>query len=411
MKSRAKRASFESEQADVRAIPRQRHFELRRGLKKAFRRFIERLIKRRKPKMSIRNVLTLISLALSVLIGLVVARGGQAQSALSGASSASDKNGPLIGFSMDTLKEARWQADKDAFTKRAKELGARVDVQSANSNDTQQMHDVQSLLSAGAKVLVIAAHDGTAMSKAVDLANAQGVPVIAYDRLINNGNLGMYMSFDNERVGELQAKYVVDHLPGGKGRIVCIYGSPADNNAKLFKAGQDKVLAPLVKRGDIQIVRADWAEDWKPENAKRIASAAITSGKFDAVLASNDGTAGGAIQALSEAGLGGKVLVTGQDSELAACQRIARGAQAMTIYKPIKSLAANAAESAFKMATGKPVIARDVTPVGKNEVPSVLEDVNVVTKDNMVQTVIKSGFHTYDEVYGDVPANQRPPRS
>ncbi len=355
--------------------------------------------------MSIRNVLTLISLGLSVLIGLVMARGGKGQS-----SAASGKDGPLIGFSMDTLKEARWQADRDAFVKRAQELGARVDVQSANSDDTQQMRDVQSLLAAGAKVLVIAAHDGTAMGKAVDLAGKAGVPVIAYDRLITKSDLAMYLSFDNEHVGELQAKYLVDHLSGGKGRIVCIYGSQADNNAKLFKAGQDKVLAPFVKRGDIQIVRADWAEDWKPENAKRITDAAITSGRFDAVLASNDGTAGGAIQSLTEAGLAGKVLVTGQDSELAACQRIARGTQAMTIYKPIKSLAATAAEDAVKMATGKAIVAREVTPNGKIDVPSVLEDVNVVTKDNMVQTVVKSGFHTYDEIYADVPANQRPPR-
>ena len=354
--------------------------------------------------MNIRNLLMVASLVLSVLIGLVVARSGNA-------GNASAANGPLlIGFSMDTLKEARWQNDKDAFTKRAEELGAKVDVQSANSDDSQQMRDVESLLTAGVKVLVIAAHDGTAMAKAVGLADKAGVPVIAYDRLINKSDVDLYMSFDNEHVGELQAKYVVDHLPGGKGSIVCIYGSPADNNAKLFKAGQDKILAPYIKSGAIKIVRADWAEDWKPENAKRITDAAITSGKFDAVLASNDGTAGGAIQSLSEAGLAGKVMVTGQDSELAACQRIARGTQAMTIYKPIKSLAARAAESAVDMATGKAIIAKDVTPNGKIDVPSILEDVQVVTKENMVQTVVKAGFHTYDEIYSDVPAAQRPPR-
>ncbi len=354
--------------------------------------------------MNIRNLLMVASLVLSVLIGLVVARSGKTGNAASG-------NGPLlIGFSMDTLKEARWQNDRDAFVKRAEELGAKVDVQSANSDDTQQMRDVESLLTAGAKVLVIAAHDGTAMAKAVGLADKAGVPVIAYDRLINKSDVDLYMSFDNEHVGELQAKYVVDHLPSGKGRIVCIYGSPADNNAKLFKAGQDKVLAPYIKSGAIKIVRADWAEDWKPENAKRITDAAITSGKFDAVLASNDGTAGGAIQSLSESGLAGKVMVTGQDSELAACQRIARGTQAMTIYKPIKSLAARAAESAVDMAKGRAIVAKDVTPNGQIDVPSILEDVQVVTKANMVQTVVKAGFHTYDEIYSDVPENQRPPR-
>lgn len=360
--------------------------------------------------MSIRNILMAISLALSVLIGLVIARGGKTESAASVAGAG--KGELLIGFSMDTLKEARWQADRDSFIKRAKELGARVDVQSANSDDAQQMRDVQSLLTAGVKVLVIAPHDGLAMAKAVEMGKKAGIPVIAYDRLIRNSDLDMYLSFDNERVGELQAQYLVGKLPGGKGRILCIYGSPADNNAKLFKKGQDKVLTPLVKRGDVQIVRADWAEDWKPENAKRITDAAITAtgGKFDAVLASNDGTAGGAIQALTEAGLAKKVIVTGQDAELAACQRIARGTQAMTIYKPIKQLAATAAENAVKMARGQVVIAKATTNNGKVEVPSVLEDVDVVTKENMVQTVVKNGFHTYDEIYRDVPQNQRPPR-
>lgn len=359
--------------------------------------------------MNIRNVLMVISLGLSVLIGSAIARGGKSSATTPGTNG---KGQVLIGFSMDTLKEARWQADRDAFVKRCEELGAKVDVQSANSDDSQQMRDVQSLLTAGAKVLVIAPHDGLAMAQAVELGQKSGVPVIAYDRLIRNSNLDMYLSFDNEKVGELQAKYLVSTLPNGKGRILCIYGSPADNNAKLYKKGQDSVLAPYIKRGDIKIVRQDWAEDWKPENAKRITNAAITDtgGQFDAVLASNDGTAGGAIQALTEAGLAGKVLVTGQDAELAACQRIASGSQTMTIFKPIKNLAATAAENAVKMATGKPVIARETVNNGKVDVPSVLEDVQVVTKDNMVDTVVKSGFHTYDEIYGTLPAAKRPAR-
>jgi D-xylose transport system substrate-binding protein len=367
--------------------------------------------------MGIRNILMVISLALSVLIGLVVGRGARSEGAggagTAGASTSGASRGGelLIGFSMDTLKEARWQADRDVFVQRAKELGARVDVQSANSDDNQQMRDVQSLLTAGAKVLVIVPHDGLAMARAVELGQKAGVPVIAYDRLIRNSDLDMYLSFDNERIGELQAQALVSKLPGGKGRIVRIYGSKADNNALLFKKGQDNVLDPLVKKGDITIVRADWAEDWKPENAKRITDAAITSGKFDGVLASNDGTAGGAIQSLTEAGLAGKVLVTGQDADLAACQRIARGTQAMTIYKPIKNLATRAAESAVRMAQGKVLVARDVTPNGKIDVPSILEDVKVVTRENLVDVVVKDGFHSYDQIYSGVPEKQRPPRA
>jgi D-xylose transport system substrate-binding protein len=355
--------------------------------------------------MNIRNILMVASLALSVLIGLVVARGGQASGSSGGASTASGGgygSTPIIGLSLDTLKEARWQADRDLFVKKATELGAKVEVQSANSDDNQQIRDVESLLTSGVKVLVIVPHDGLAMARAVEMAHKVGVPVIAYDRLITKSDLDLYISFDNVKVGELQAQFLVSHLPNGKGRIVRVYGSQTDNNAKLFKQGQDNILNPLIKKGDIKVVRADWAEDWKPENAKRIVNAAITDtgGKFDAVLASNDGTAGGSIQALSEAGLAGKVIVTGQDAELAACQRIARGTQAMTIYKPLKVLATKAAEAAVAMAKSKPIIASQTINNGKVDVPTVFNPVYAVTKDNLRSTVIKEGFHSEAEVYG-----------
>jgi D-xylose transport system substrate-binding protein len=221
------------------------------------------------------------------------------------------------------------------------------------------------------------------------------------------------VSFDNERVGELQAQFLLDHLPTpGKGRIVRIYGAKTDNNASQFKRGQDRVLEPLIKSGDIQVVHEDWAEDWKPENAKRIVNAAITANgaRIDAVLASNDGTAGGAIQALSEEGLAGKVLVTGQDAETVALQRIAVGTQAMTIYKPLKTLARGAAELAVQMASRRVVVAKQTVDNGHGPVPSVLYDVVTVTRDNMLETVVRDGQATYDDVYRGIPDAQRPPR-
>jgi D-xylose transport system substrate-binding protein len=347
--------------------------------------------------MNIRTVLMTASLVLSVLIGLALHRGNATKT--SGAA-ASASNEVVIGLSLDTLKEARWQADRDLFVKRCKELGARVEVQSANGDDAQQLRDVDSLLTAGAQVLVIVPHDGLAMAKAVDIAHKNNVSVISYDRLIQQAPLDLYLSFNNERVGQLQAKYLVDRLKG-KGRIVRIYGAPTDNNAKQFKKGQDDVLNPLIKSGAIKVVHEDWTEDWKPENAKRITNAAISrSSNFDAILASNDGTAGGAIQALSEEGLAGKVIVTGQDAELAACRRIANGSQAMTIYKPIKLLATSAAEAAVSMARGKPIIARASTNNGKADVPSILNDVVTVTKANLEETVVKDGFHSKEAIYG-----------
>jgi D-xylose transport system substrate-binding protein len=160
------------------------------------------------------------------------------------------------------------------------------------------------------------------------------------------------------------------------------------------------------------VVHEDWAEDWKPENAKKIVNAAITrlGHGFDAVLASNDGTAGGAIQALTEEGLAGKVMVTGQDAELAACQRIVDGTQTMSVYKPLSELATDAADAAVRMASGRPVITRDVVNNGKIDVPTILVNVVALTRDNMLQTVVHDGFHGYDDVYRGVSADRRPPR-
>lgn len=344
----------------------------------------------------------ILSLALSVGIGLVVAQGHSAGAPA--AIQAGQSGGRvLIGLSLDTLKEARWQRDRDLMKARAQALDADLIVQSANSDDARQINDVQALISRRVNVIVVVPHEGTAMAKAVTLAHEAGIPIIAYDRIIRDSDLDLYVSFDNERVGELQARYVVDHLPTrGKGRIVRIYGSKGDNNARLFKNGQDRVLAPYIERRDIEVIHEDWAEDWKPENAKKIMNSAIAKHgtAIDAVLASNDGTAGGAIQALSEEGLAGKVVVTGQDADLVACQRIVTGVQAMTVYKPLRQLADSAIDLAVRIARGKVVVARQVVNNGRTDVPAVLSDVVVATRENMMDTVIRDGFLEQRDVYG-----------
>jgi D-xylose transport system substrate-binding protein len=356
--------------------------------------------------MKLRLSLVLLSCVLSIVTGIVLARGGHNGDSAGGAKGKrSAERGIVIGLSLDTLKEARWQTDRDLFEKRANELGAKVLVQSANSDDTRQISDVEKLITNEVDVLVIVPHDGTAMAKAVRMAHEQDIPVIAYDRIIRDSELDLYVSFDNVRVGRMQAQYVVDNLPTpGKGRIIRIYGSKTDNNAALFKQGQDEVLKPYIEKGDIDVIFEDWAEDWKPENAKRIVNAAITKYKddFDAILASNDGTAGGAIQALIEEGYAGTKIVTGQDAELVACQRIVQGTQSMTIYKPLKVLATTAADLAVKMAKGRPVVATAMVNNGKIEVPSALNDVITVTKKNIEQTIIKDGFHPREEVFRGV---------
>lgn len=345
--------------------------------------------------MNLRILLVLVSCAVSVTTGLVLSRGGSGPAA-------TGRTRPLIGLSMDTLKEERWLTDRDLFIKKAGELGADVQVQAANGDDTRQITDVQTLITGKIDALVVIPHNGEAMAKAVAMAHEAGIPVLSYDRLITGCDLDLYITFDNVRVGEFQAKFLADRIPAnGKLRVVRIYGAPTDNNAKLFKKGQDNILLPLVAAGKIEIVHEDWADDWKPENAKKITNAAISKSgpNFDAILASNDGTAGGAVQALTEEGLAGKVIVTGQDADLAGCQRIVNGTQAMTVYKPVKHLASAAAEAAVKLATRRPLIAKSETDNGKISVPSIFLDIISVTKDNMRDTVVKDGFRAEADVY------------
>lgn len=344
--------------------------------------------------MNARILLVIVSCALSVVTGLVIARGGGA--------AVNVRQRPLIGLSMDTLKEERWQVDRDLFTAAVQAAGADVLMQSANSNDAVQLQNIESLITQKVDALVIIPHDGAAMAKAVDLAHQAGIPVLSYDRLITGCDLDLYLTFDNVKVGELQAQFLADRLPpSGKLRLIRIYGSKTDNNAKLFKQGQDNILNPLIAAGKVEVIFEDWADDWKPENAKKITNAAITKNgpNFDAILASNDGTAGGAIQALTEEGIAGKIIVTGQDADLAACQRIAQGKQAMTVYKPIQSIANKAAELALNLARRKPIVARDAVNNGKIEVPSVLLDIVAVTKENLRETVVKDGFRKEAEVF------------
>jgi D-xylose transport system substrate-binding protein len=316
-----------------------------------------------------------------------------------------------IGFSMDTLKEERWQRDRDLFVAKAEEMGARVLVQAANGDDALQNSQAENLLTQGVDVLLVAPHNGKTAAVIVESAHKAGVPVIAYDRLINDADLDLYISFDNIGVGEMQASYLVQRKPAGA--YVLIGGAPTDNNALLFRKGQMNVIRPLVDKGAIKIVSDQWAKDWQAVEALKIMENALTrsGNQVDAVVASNDGVAGGAIQALAEQKLAGKVLVSGQDAELAACQRIVAGTQSMTVYKPIRILAHKAAEVAMKLAR-KEGHGEATKPLnnGKIDVPSILLQPVAVDKDNMAATVLADGYHKLEDVYRDVPKDQWPKR-
>jgi D-xylose transport system substrate-binding protein len=357
-------------------------------------------------KVSARSWLAAASFVLSVVLGLALSRGTRG-----GAAPASASSRPLIGISLDTLKEERWQRDRDAFQKRADDLGVDILIQAANSDDSIQMQDVQALISRKVGVLIIAPHNGAAMAKAVTLAHEAGIPVISYDRLISGADEDLYVSFDTVRIGEMQAQALLAKAKGHRPiRLVRIQGAKTDHNSFLLKEGQDKILDPLIAKGEIKVLHEDWAEDWKPENAKKIMNAALTTHghDIDAVLCANDGTAGGAIQALNEEGL--QVPVVGQDAELVACQRIAAGTQAATIYKPTHLEVDAALDAAIRFAQHRAVVARDEIDNGFAKIPTILRDTIAVTRDNLLDTVVKDGYHSYDEVYKGVAADRRPKR-
>ncbi|MFZ7256983.1 D-xylose ABC transporter substrate-binding protein [Avibacterium avium] len=303
-----------------------------------------------------------------------------------------------IGMSIDDLRLERWQKDRDIFVKKAENLGAKVFVQSANGDATAQISQIENMINRNVDVLVIIPFNGEVLGNIIGEAKREGIKVLAYDRLINNADLDFYVSFDNEKVGELQAQSIVEVKP--EGNYFLMGGSPVDNNAKLFRKGQMKVLQPLIDSGKIKVVGDQWVDSWLAEKALQIMENALTANKnnIDAVVASNDATAGGAIQALSAQGLSGKVAISGQDADLAAIKRIVQGTQTMTVYKPITKLADKAAEIAVQLGKNEKPESNAVLNNGLKDVPAYLLAPIAVTKDNIEETIIKDGFHSKEQI-------------
>jgi len=325
---------------------------------------------------------------------------------------AKDPNRKLrIGFSMATVKEERWQRDHDAFEAHCNAIGVEPVITVADNNPARQANDVDNLLTQGIDVLVIAPQDATQAASMVDKAKAQGIPVISYDRLINSDKIDLYISHQVPVIGTKIAEYALAHAP--KGNYVMVYGASTDNNAHIMKKSEMDVLQPAVDRGDIKIVAEQFIPDWKKELAQNFAENALTQNgdNIQAFVVSNDGMAGGVIQALSARGLAGKVIVTGQDAQIDALQNIAEGKQSMTVYKPIIPLANQAVDAAVKLAKGEKL---DTTPFHNDQnnttVPAILLEVTVVDKSNLMDTVIKDGYAKYDDVYKNVPEAERPKR-
>ncbi|MEW5852475.1 MAG: substrate-binding domain-containing protein [Myxococcota bacterium] len=305
---------------------------------------------------------------------------------------------PRIAILLPETKTARYESqDLPIFKSRLQALGYDVTTliyANANQDAAAQRQQAEAALTNGAKVLVLDPVDSDAASSVAELARSRGVPVIAYDRLINGTDaVTAYISFDNEQVGRLQGQSLLEALAGkANPTVVMINGSPTDNNATLFKRGAHSVLD-----GKVNVAKEYDTPDWSPDKAQDQMQQALTAlnNVVDGVYAANDGTAGGAIAAMKAAGLKTLPPVTGQDAELAAIQRVLVGEQHMTVYKAIRQEAEAAAEMAYTLAQGKPLPAT-MTPNkvnnGKAEIPSRLLTPVVVTKANVKDTVVKDGF-------------------
>jgi D-xylose transport system substrate-binding protein len=296
------------------------------------------------------------------------------------------------------MKGERWQTDLNSFEARAKQLGADVISRDADGDDARQFQQVQDMIKAGIKVLVLLPHTNSQASRMVTAAKAANVKVISYDRLVLNSDVDLYVSFDRLEIGRMQAEYLVEHAP--KGNYVLVAGSPSDEGAIALHAAQMSVLQPYIARGDIKVIADAYTKDWLTSEAYLFMLKAIESsnGKIAAVLASNDALAGGAIQALREHDLAGKVPVSGQDADLAAVICIAQGTQTMTVYKPVTKEAATAAEEAVRLANGEKARAKGTTNNGKTNVPTIMLKPVVVTRSNIKSTVVSDGFQTLNRI-------------
>lgn len=333
---------------------------------------------------------------------------------LSAACSSSDQNKPAnkngnitIGFSMATLQEERWQRDMDILVAKAKARGADVIVQNSNNNIDDQIRQVKYLLDQNIDILMIVPQDSEKSAEAVYLAKKKGVKVICYDRLIKNANADFYVSFDNIKVGEYMASLMVSKVPTGN--YIIVNGAKTDYNSYMYNKGYKNVLDKYIYDNSVKVVDEIWAYDWRPEDSFKCVEKALQSGKkIDAILAANDSLAGAAIEALSEQQLAGKVLVAGHDADISGCQRVAEGTQLMTVYKPIDQLAEKAVDVALGLLKNSDYACNTYISDGENDIPYAKVDPIVVTKDNLVDTVIKDGFHRLEDVYLNVPKGQWP---
>jgi D-xylose transport system substrate-binding protein len=301
-----------------------------------------------------------------------------------------------IGLLMDSYVIDRWYIDQKLFTDKIKALGGECLVEMPYGDPDEQVKLGKKLISMGVDALVIIPSDGKKAAEIVEAAKAANIPVIAYDRMINSNDLSLYISYDNLKVGKLQAEYALNRVP--QGNYLLLNGPASDMNSLSFGKGQHIVLRPAIDSGKIKIIGEFALGSWSELEALMKVDEFLTSSnaKPDAIIASNDAIATGAIQSLPK-DLLGKVVITGQDADKASLKNIIAGNQSMTIYKPIKPLAFRAAESAMKLAKGEKLESIKVK-VGEYETNAMFLAPVVVDKSNYKETVVKDGHVSLSEV-------------
>jgi D-xylose transport system substrate-binding protein len=305
-----------------------------------------------------------------------------------------------VGLLLHALDKERWESDRDYFIEKVEELGGTVTVVEAGNNADTQLKQAQKLLSEGISVLVVVPVDQFAAAKIVEEAQKKNVPVVSYDRLIVNCKLDYYVSTDNVKIGELQARYLSTIKP--EGNYMLIGGARSDHNSQFLYLGHMNILSPLIEKGDVKIVLNSYTEAWEENEGYTIASNYLKQKNIfpDAIIAGNDAIAIGVIRALEEVGLAGKVLVAGMDADLQNLQEIVKGTQTCTVYKPIQKMASAAAEIAFRLGSGLECERTfQTTSNGEMLVPSFLFDGDLVNKHNIKFTVVSEGYQREEDIF------------
>lgn len=291
---------------------------------------------------------------------------------------------PVVGLLMDDYSTDRWAHDTALFIAKVNELGGKVICRSAYNDANKQIEQAKELIKAGVDILVVVPFDQEKAANIVYDAHKAGIRVLSYERLIVNCNLDFYISFDNVKVGELQANYLLKRAP--KGNYALLGGPTTDKNSFFLRLGQIDALQPFIEKGDIKLVYDQYGSGWSEKAGYDMTIACLKSvnNKIDAIIPGNDEMAMGTIKALEEKGLAGKVLVAGQDGTSAAIENIVKDLQTMTVYKPIEAIAQKAAEITISIAKGEAIPASNLTiNNGKRMVPSILLSPMIVHKGNI----------------------------